>query len=42
MAKLCGRDRVDLRFGTDAKGDFYVFTKPDGKIYRITGVSNKN
>ena len=41
MSDLCGNPRVDLRFGRDNKGDIYVFTKPDGKIYRITGASKQ-
>ncbi|HUQ67340.1 MAG TPA: PQQ-dependent sugar dehydrogenase [Flavitalea sp.] len=40
MKQLCGSERVDLRLGKDAKGEIYVFTKPDGKIYRISGVTN--
>jgi glucose/arabinose dehydrogenase len=38
MTELCGSERVDLRFGRDSKGEIYVMTKPDGKIYKITGV----
>jgi glucose/arabinose dehydrogenase/mono/diheme cytochrome c family protein len=41
MKQLCGSDRVDLRLGKDGKGEIYVFTKPDGKIYRITGVTKQ-
>lgn len=39
MSQLCGNDRVDMRLGRDGKGEMYVFTKPDGKIYRIAGIS---
>jgi mono/diheme cytochrome c family protein len=35
MADICGNMRVDLRFGRDADGELYIFTKPDGKVYRI-------
>jgi len=28
-------ERVDLRFGQDHKGDLYVFTKSNGKVYRV-------
>lgn len=35
MEGLCKNKRVDLRFGRDAKGELYVFTKPDGKIYQM-------
>ena len=41
MSELCGNERVDMRLGKDNKGDVYVFTKPGGKIYRITGVSKQ-
>lgn len=41
MSQLCGNDRVDMRFGRDGKGEMYVFTKPDGKIYRIAGISRQ-
>ena len=32
---LCGSKRVDLRFGKDANGDVYFFSKQDGKVYRL-------
>jgi len=35
LRSLCGQDRVDLRFARDGQGEMYLFTKPDGKIYRI-------
>jgi cytochrome c2 len=35
LRSLCGQDRVDLRFARDEKGEMYIFTKPDGKIYRL-------
>jgi mono/diheme cytochrome c family protein len=41
ILKLCGTDRADMRLGRDSKGEMYVFTKPDGKIYKITGVAKK-
>lgn len=33
---LCGSKRVDLRFGKDANGDVYFFSKQDGKVYRLS------
>jgi mono/diheme cytochrome c family protein len=36
LQNLCGQNRVDLRFGRDEKGEMYILTKPDGKIYRLT------
>ena len=41
MSQLSGSERVDMRLGRDGKGEVYVFTKPDGKIYRIKGVSKQ-
>jgi glucose/arabinose dehydrogenase/mono/diheme cytochrome c family protein len=41
MSALCGNDRVDLRMGKDNKGEIYVLTKPDGKIYRIAGTTKQ-
>jgi len=29
--------RVDLRFAEDASGELYLFTKNDGKVYRVVG-----
>ena len=29
--------RVDLRFAEDASGELYLFTKNDGKVYRVAG-----
>lgn len=37
MEELCGDQRVDMRVGRDANGELYIFTKPDGRIYRIVG-----
>ena len=36
-AELCGSTRVDLRFGKDARGNVYFFSKQDGKIWRLAG-----
>lgn len=35
IAALCKNKRVEMRFGKDSSGEIYVFTKPDGKIYRL-------
>lgn len=35
LRTICGQNRVDLRFARDDKGGMYIFTKPDGKIYRL-------
>lgn len=36
--ELCGHSRVDLRVGVDNKGEFYLFSKQDGKVYRLKRV----
>ena len=35
LKELCRNDRVDLHFGRDAKGELYILTKADGKIYKL-------
>jgi glucose/arabinose dehydrogenase len=35
LAQLCKNPRVDMRFGMDSKGELYVLTKYDGKIYKL-------
>jgi len=37
MADLAGDTRVDLRFGTDSRGEIYVLSKANGKIWKVTG-----
>lgn len=33
--QLCDDARLSMRFGTDYKGDIYISTMPDGKIYKL-------
>jgi glucose/arabinose dehydrogenase len=35
LARLCGTDRIDLHFGKDSRGELYILTKPDGKVYKL-------
>lgn len=35
LAELCGNSRVDMRFGKDSRGELYIFTKHNGKVYRL-------
>ena len=35
--ELSGSKKTDLRFGIGLNNDFYLYTKADGKIYRISG-----
>jgi glucose/arabinose dehydrogenase len=37
MGTISQNERVDLRFGMDSAGELYIFTKCDGKVYRVTG-----
>ncbi|HSI75628.1 MAG TPA: PQQ-dependent sugar dehydrogenase [Lunatimonas sp.] len=39
LEDLSGTKRVDLRLGRDAAGEIYIFTKPDGKVYKIVGLA---
>ena len=38
LAQLAGTTRVEMRLGQDSKGELYILTKPDGKLYKIKGV----
>jgi len=38
LKQICGNDRVDLHFGKDARGELYIMTKADGKIYKLVHV----
>lgn len=35
LKHVCGSDRVDLHFGKDAQGEIYLFTKADGRVYKL-------
>jgi hypothetical protein len=39
--ELCKNTRVDMRFGMDSKGELYLLTKYDGKIYKLVKASRK-
>lgn len=41
LVKACGNERVEIRLGEDAKGELYVLTKADGKIYKVTAAKKK-
>lgn len=34
---ICKNNKTDLRFGQGAKGEIYVYTKTDGKLYKVVG-----
>jgi glucose/arabinose dehydrogenase len=35
LASLSGKDRVEMRYGVDSKGEMYILTKADGKVYKL-------
>jgi glucose/arabinose dehydrogenase/mono/diheme cytochrome c family protein len=35
LVQLCKHPRVEMRFGMDRKGELYLLTKYDGKIYKL-------
>jgi mono/diheme cytochrome c family protein len=37
LSELAGSNRVDLRLGRDREGEMYLFTKADGKVYKMAG-----
>ncbi|HEV7979757.1 PQQ-dependent sugar dehydrogenase [Amycolatopsis sp.] len=37
MQDLAGHPRVDLRFGVDGRGELYLMSKANGKIWQVTG-----
>ena len=39
LRELAGNKRVDLRFGRDSAGEMYIFTKADGKVYKLVAGS---
>ncbi len=40
LSELSGAQKVDERFGRDSKGELYLTTKPDGKVYRLVSASS--
>lgn len=41
LEHLSGTKRVDLHFGKDARGELYILTKADGKIYQIVSARSE-
>ncbi|WP_114752431.1 PQQ-dependent sugar dehydrogenase [Pleomorphovibrio marinus] len=39
LRELGGINRVDLRLARDFNGEIYLFTKADGKVYKVVGTS---
>lgn len=41
LVETTGEDKVDVRFGRDNTGEMYILTKPDGKVYKVVGATDK-
>ena len=41
FARLCKSNRVEIRFGMDSKGELYILTKADGKVYKLVRATMK-
>jgi glucose/arabinose dehydrogenase/mono/diheme cytochrome c family protein len=41
LTELTGTDRADLHFGRDARGEMYILTKTDGKLYKLVSAGTK-
>ena len=39
LREVCGSDRVDLHLGRDSRGELYILTKSDGKVYKLVSAS---
>lgn len=42
LRELSAGERVDLRFGRDGAGDLYLFTKSNGKVYKVVDCRPKD
>jgi len=42
LAQLCKNTRVEPRFGMDSKGELYILTKADGKVYKLVSATMKS
>ncbi len=42
LMELCGGERVDLHFGRDSRGELYILTKADGKVYELVSATMKS
>ena len=38
---LSGNDMLGIRFGRDTRGELYILTKADGKIYKLVSAGVK-
>ena len=42
LGDIAGDQRVDLRFGEDSSGELFIFTKSNGKVYRLIACKTIN
>jgi len=40
LGTITPSEKVNLRFGQDTAGELYIFTKSDGKVYKVIGVKS--
>lgn len=41
LAELSPSSRIDLHFGRDARGEMYLLTKANGKVYKLVNATNQ-
>ena len=41
LREVCGSERVDMHFGRDSKGELFILTKADGKVYKLISATMK-
>ena len=42
LRDVCGSDRVDLHLGRDSRGELYILTKADGRVYKLVSASGNS
>ncbi len=42
LREIAADQRVDLRFGKDSSGELFIFTKSNGKVYKVVGCTTRS
>jgi glucose/arabinose dehydrogenase/mono/diheme cytochrome c family protein len=42
LRDVCGSDRVDMHLGRDSRGELYILTKADGRVYKLVSADMKH
>ncbi|MBM1107354.1 PQQ-dependent sugar dehydrogenase [Aurantibacter crassamenti] len=42
LKEITKNTRVEVRMGQDSQGELYIFTKSDGKVYKVIGCNESN